>query len=194
MTYSEEYKGFTIEIDQEQYYDEFYDPRRNGDTLGQMVCFHRRYSLPNETSYKESAFDSWDEVEARICKDFDIAVILPIFAYDHSGFWMSTKVEQGWYHYRWDGGRVGFIFATKQDVRKWFDVKRITKAIDEQVTEILRQEVVYYSAYTSGEVYQCSIKDENDEFVDGMGGFFDVETAIASAKEQIDLTLDKVTA
>lgn len=182
----EDYKGYTIEVTLEEYVDEFFDPRRDGDNLGTMVCFHNRYSLPNETDLSSDDYTSWQEVEEAIGRKYDVVALLPIFAYEHSGFWVSTKVEPYWWHYAWDGGRIGVIFATKQDTRKWFGYKHITRDIVVQTIERLRHEVDEYCSYASGELYATAVLDADGEEVDTCTGFTSLDDALQAGKEFID--------
>jgi len=122
------------------------DPRQD-DNLGKMLCFHRRYSLGDKHDYKSYDYNSWEEMKSHIIKDNDVLVILPLYLYDHSGITMNTTG----FGCPWDSGQVGWIFATKKDVRQWYNLKKITKPYIDKVREILLGEVKMYDRYLTGE-------------------------------------------
>ena len=92
-----------------------FSPLEN-DNLGTMVCFHRRYELGHPHNYRSEDYGGWNEVREAIIKDHDVAVILPLFLFDHSGITLSTTADQ----FRacdsagWDWGCVGFVYASKR--------------------------------------------------------------------------------
>ena len=109
----EEYKGFTITIEQDEYTE---DPRKEWDHVGTMVCFHNRYDLGDKHNYSdpEDALREILEIEWDYDDDYEInelwdklekvAYVLPLFLYDHSGITMNT----GGFSCPWDSGQVGF--------------------------------------------------------------------------------------
>lgn len=164
------------------------DPRE-WDNLGKMVCFHRRYNLGDKHEYRHEDYNGWEEMKEAIVKEEDAVVILPLFLYDHSGITMSV----GDFGDRWDSGQVGWIYASRKDVREWYNVKRVTKHIVERVESALRSEVETYDAYITGEVYSYSVyeiqvcdKDhEHLHFKDGCGGYYDLNECIEEAKSYL---------
>ena len=146
-------------------------PRTFCDPLGSMVCFHGRYNLGDEHD-----FDSPEEFRECI-NEKDIAVILPLYLYDHSGITMSTTP----FSCSWDSGQVGWIYVTKETVRKEFGVKRISKKLIKRLTKYLTGEVEVFDQYLTGEVYgfqlvkktTCgSCMDTLEEVVDSCWGFY----------------------
>jgi hypothetical protein len=178
-----EYKGYTINIFPD---DHPPDPREEFDHLGTMVCFHRRYDLGDQHDFRNpNEFAEFLKEEKPIC--------LPLYLYDHSGITISTKSErfracdpQGW-----DWGMLGYIYATKEDVRKEYGVKHVTRKILEKVTKLLQSEVQEYDHYLTGNVYGYEItKGERQagEVIDSCWGFFGYpeDDMIAAAKAVID--------
>ena len=98
-------------------------PRTSCDNLGTMICFHNRYNLGDKHEYSSSSFNNWNELKEQIKKDHDIAVILPLYLYDHSGITISTEP----FSCNWDSGQIGWAFVSKETVRKELDYKRIPK-------------------------------------------------------------------
>jgi hypothetical protein len=167
--------GRVLEI---HYDEDASDPRKEFDNLGTMICFHRRYSLGDDHNYDSNDFDGWNAIEARIRKDNDVAVILPLYLYDHSGITMNTTG----FHCPWDSGQVGFIFIAKDKVRYEYSVKRISRKLRERVAGYLRSEVETYDQFISGQVYGYVVREaptvdedgdeiEGDE-VDSCWGFY----------------------
>lgn len=160
-----EYKGYEIKI----YIDEFNEDPREWDNLGTMICFHKRYNLGDKNDLNSEDFEGWDDLESYIQKEYDASVILPLYMYDHSGITIRTYP----FSCRWDSGQIGFIYVSKEDVRKEFEVKRISKKIRDKVERILLSEVNIYDQYVRGDVYGYIINDPiTEEHVDSCWGFF----------------------
>ena len=136
--------------------DEPLNPRTEWDNFGHMVCFHKRYDLGDEGhGITESDFESWDELENFLRREKMAAVILPVYMYDHSGI----TIRCGSFHDRWDSGQIGFIYATREDIRKNWNVKRATKDLLEQARKLLLAEVGEYDDYLTGNVYGYVLED-----------------------------------
>lgn len=152
------------------------NPRTAWDNLGTMVCFHKRYDLGDNHNYSSSDYDSWDEMEKAIIKQEDVAVILPLYLYDHSGITMNTTG----FSCGWDSGQVGFIFVSRETLRKEYSVKRISNKIVEKATKLLIGEVETYDQYICGDVYgfkvfkveTCDNGCEHEEEIDSCWGFY----------------------
>ena len=113
-----------------------------------MVSFHRNCSLPNESDYDKNDFPSFSEMRKQFEKEFDIACILPIWLYDHSGVSLSTSRTC-----QWDSMQVGFIYITKQALRIQHKCKNITKKILKLAEENLEAEIDIYGKYMNGDAY-----------------------------------------
>ena len=127
-------------------YDAYPDsPRVEGENLGKM----RLDRLPRRTSHME-------EVDTT-----DIAIDIPVYIYSHSGDTISVKP----FSCPWDSWRAGSIVATRQDILKAFNKKRLSKKMLEQVRKVLEWEVETYDMYLRGEVYSLDIyyKGEQQE-------------------------------
>jgi len=175
MNNNERYKGYEIVLEQDN------DPMnpREDDNLGTMLCMHRNYSLGDDP--KAGREEISDHLEGR---KKDIAISLPLYLYDHSGITISTSP----FSCPWDSGIVGTIFVNKEKVRKWYGIKRITKAVEQKVVESLKSEVKVYDDYLTGNVY-CMFIKKDDEILESMGGWWGdsgLKDAIAEAKSTID--------
>ena len=127
---------------------------REYDNLGSMVCYHRRYDLgdkdphlPGHYSghYKPTPrdFSGWGEMQKYLEKAHDLAVCLPVYMYEHGGIAVSTKP----FSCPWDSGRIGFIFVSKEKLRKEYGVKRITASLVSKATCRLITEIELYNQY-----------------------------------------------
>ena len=152
---------------------------REDDNLGTMVCFHSRYNLGDKHDFSRE--------EAReFLKSKEICVSLPLYLYDHSGITMNTSG----FSCRFDTCCVGFTYVTKEQVRKEYGVKRITKEVIEKVTKVLEGEVETYDQYLRGDVYgyeiyevtTCSEGHEHEKFVDSCWGFYGEEYCMTEAE------------
>ena len=161
-------------IENEKYKLEIFDDLnpcspREFDNLGTMVCFHRRYNLGDETELKSSDFSSWEELESYLYKEENALIAIPVFMYDHSGLWINTTG----FSCPWDSGQVGYIYISKEKVRREYSCKRISKKLKKMIREMLCSEVDLYNDYLSGNVYGFTLTDkENAEEIDSSCGFY----------------------
>jgi hypothetical protein len=168
--------------------DENPESPREWGNMGTMICFHRRYNLGDKHNF------SVEEAE-KMVKGEDICVSLPLYLYDHGGITMST----GSFSCKWDSGQVGWIFVTKEQVRKEYNVKRITKDIVKKVTRVLEGEVETYDQYLTGDVYGyrvskidvCDKGCEHKEQVDSCWGYYGEENAQEEGERTLEYYLNK---
>lgn len=154
-----------------------FDPRE-WDNLGHMVCFHRNYNLGDKHDFADP--EEFMEYLTREDKKNNI-IARPLYLFDHSGITMNTG---GFYHcdpQGWDWGKVGYIYVTKEEVRKEFNVKQVHPALREKVLNILQGEVEEYDTWLRGEIYGYMIEElvscdccghTEEVHIDGCGGFF----------------------
>ena len=150
---------YTVKIE----HDDCLESPREWDNLGTMACFHRRYNLGDEHDL------SIEEVQEIYASDKYIS--LPLYLYDHSGITMNTTG----FSCPWDSGQVGIIFVSKEDVRKEWSVKRISKKLEAKILDNLRGEVETYDQYLTGDVWGYVIEDEDGEHIDSCWGFYGQE-------------------
>lgn len=177
-----EHAGMTITIEQEQ---DMESPREWG-RLGKMVCFHRRHNLGDKHEYDSDDYSGWSSLRDAIEKDEDVALILPLFLYDHSGLRMKVGSFQGLLpqgHAEFDSGQVGFIYVTKDALRKECNVKRIAKKTLEHARQVLESEVSAYDQFLSGDVWVYDVKDENGDVIDSLGGMYGYDYCLTEAKK-----------
>lgn len=175
---TENYKGFKISI----YQDCDGDSPRDWDNLGTMVCFHKRYNLGDEHEYRHEDYSGWAALEAAIQKNENAAVVLPMYMYDHSGITINTTG----FNCPWDSGQIGFIFVSKDSLRKEFGVKKLSQKHYADARKILVQEVNTYDQFLRGDVYYFSVEDAEDNQIDSCGGIYGYEYCLAKAKAEVD--------
>lgn len=187
------HKGYRIEV----HHDEYAENPRNDCNVGLMALDHKRYTLPWEIKRlsqgspcytdehgDEQRCQSWDDVRTAIEQALgdDLVVILPVYGYQHSGFYLSTAVEGEWFHYAWDGGQLGWIVATRQTLTEAglsFETEEDKAEIEKQ----LRGEVHTYSQFINGDVYFYVVKDGDGEVVDSCSGYYGYDACLEAAKE-----------
>jgi hypothetical protein len=152
--------------------DDMLSSPRDWDNLGEMICFHGRYQLGDKHSIDHRDFDGWESMEAFLSKTYP--VMLPMYLYDHSGITVRTTP----FSCRFDSGQIGFIVASRENIKKWYNVKRLTKKVLERAEEALRQEVSTYDSFISNDVYGYNVEDEAGEIVDSCGGIIGVENVL----------------
>lgn len=169
------------------------NPCEEFDMLGTMVCCHSRYILGHK-QYKngaEAIYDTLYELGCPITESMDndyayeldsnefyekysnkideYAIALPLYLYDHSGITMNTTG----FHCPWDSGQVGFIYVSKENVRKEFNKKRISLQLRHKVLNLLKGEVKLYDQYLTGDVYGYNIDDPyTGEHIDSCWRFY----------------------
>lgn len=151
---------------------------REWDNLSHIWCWHRRYRLGDDDKNKpdEREFNTWQEMAEHIEKTQHPLHVRMIRMYDHSGIALSLGTGYP-FNDAWDSGWVGFIFVTKEDVRKNYMVKRITKEISDRAFKCMLAEFETYDAYVRGEVYGYKVTcvnpdtDEEEE-IDSCWGFY----------------------
>lgn len=147
---------------------------REDDNYGIMFCSHSRYDLGDE-QIQEGEFGSWDEIEEYLVKEREAVIVLPLYLYDHSGISISTRSFIGRaQHARWDSGRVGFVYTTREQIEMLMGWKRLTKSRLAQIEKYLVGEVETYNLYLMGDVYGYSIEIDG-EHKESCWGFFGLE-------------------
>ena len=150
--------GLTLKIETDE---DPRNPRKEFDNLGTMACFHNRYTLGDDHTL---SIEEVKEIE-----DSKKYISLPIYLYDHSGITMRTTP----FSCPWDSGKIGIIYVSKEQIRKEYNWKLITKKRLEKIEGYLKGEVEMYNQYLTGEVYGYTItNDETGEEIDSCGGFY----------------------
>ena len=151
-------------------YDNYPDnPRKVWDCMGEFLVDASCRYIDNESSIKLD-FSGKNDDEKTLDNNPDVMAYLPVYVYDHSGACMNTTG----FSCPWDSGQIGWLICTRAGLRRagYGDWKRITKKRRELIENWLRNEVITYSAYMSGDVYGYVIKDAAGNTQDSVWGFY----------------------
>lgn len=140
------------------------DPRKEFENFGTFFGFHPNYGSPDTPP------DS-DPQKARKIAESSDNVCMQVWLYDHSGTcYKATRVGNP-FHCPWDSGLFGFIYVSKEDIRKEFGCKKVGPNIRKKVESILAAEVDTYSAWANGEVYGWEVVDAEGTRLDSCWGY-----------------------
>ena len=151
------------------------NPRTAWDNFGHMICFVNRYSIGDKHNM------SGDELKEII--ESENTFSLPVFVYIHSGITVNTSG----FSCPWDSGQAGYIYVTKEEIRKEYGVKKISAKLTKRVYDILKSEVETYDQYLTGSVYGFVVEHDEKGVVDSCSGFYGsvrdcLQEGIASAE------------
>lgn len=187
MYYSDEpveYKGYTIKFRLDE---DAEDPRVNMSSLGHMICFHPRYTLGDKHNMSK------EELLEMVMRSDVLS--LPLVIYDHSGLGMSTGRNSYPYNCPWDSSHVGYIYVTKEELRKEYGVKNVTRKITDLAYKILHAEVELYHSWLSGDVWGWEVEDGQGNEVDSCWGYYgwddNIEYMIEMGKEAVDWRIEQ---
>lgn len=152
------------------YDDDTVNPRENQENLGEILYHNRSRNILGDRAT--------NNIEMELKAQSKDNVALPVFTYIHSGIAMNTTG----FTCPWDSGQSGIIYATKENIRKWFNCKNVTKKTIEKVKRIFEGEIKEFAAYLNGEVYGYEIKKRNGEVVDSCWGYYDFDFCLNEAK------------
>lgn len=183
MIEKREVNGFTVEF----HYDEDAESPRSWTHGCELVLSHRRYDLPNDAGIRFDDFAGWGEVAAHLKEHEGALVVMPVYAYEHSGIALRAA-DADPFHDPWDSGVLGLAYVTPKN---WEETQGgVFSGSDgdiEQAKRLIKSEVDVYGMYLNGECYWYAIKDFDGEVVDSCGGYIgfdDVEKeAVRLAKE-----------
>lgn len=167
--------------------DEDVESPREGENLGVMICWHRRYNLGDKHNFSEprdfmvSLVEKYADEEVEEIDELtddelmniiaDHIVILPLFLYDHSGITMKTSS----FNDRWDSGQVGWIYASKKRFRDETGYTESELFNQGLAQEMLIGEVEDYDKFLTGDVYGFVLEDEFGDVKDSCWGFYGLE-------------------
>ena len=125
-------------------------------------------------------------------KKSDIAISYPITKHEHGG---EIRLSLGGEIGCWDRDMIGFIYVTKEQVRTWYGVERITKSIVQHAKTCLQAELDILSAWLNGECYGWQVKEyaltddgldwEEVGVLESCWGYFDQSHAIADMQDML---------
>ena len=152
-------------------HDESPESPREWDNLTRMVCFHQKYWLGDQTTYKKDDFNNWGELEAAIIRQERPLIIKPLYMYDHSGVTIRTSS----FGDRWDSGQIGYVWINPKNIDTIGTTMKDNETWDTYIERrdlYLENEVSVYDAYVQGNVYGYRIVDEDGDEQDSCYGFY----------------------
>lgn len=136
--------------------------------------------------------EHWENIrrEQLKLKKSDIAIAYPITQYGHGEISLSLGYKSGW-----DRGVVGFVYVTKEQLRTWYGVDRITKSISGHAKTCLQAELDLLATWLNGNCYGWHIKEyvlmddgldwEKVGTLESCWGYFDKEQALGDMKDML---------
>lgn len=177
------YKNYSIKIENDVSAE---NPINDMDFLGTFIMFHKKYSFghKNLENFTPKSLEKY-------CNKKDI-IALPVYMYDHSG--ITIKTNQFSCH--WDSGKIGYIFASKEKVKKEYNVKKISAKLKTKIFEYLNGEIQLIDNYLTGNVYGYTILDNKENELDSCWGFYgynhEKSGLLELAKSTIDSTIKHI--
>jgi len=131
------------------------DPRKQ-DNLGTMlVLYERRYIPGDKTDLNPDKFCTFDDLESYLIHFKGAEVILPLYYLFHDDKF-SIKTQPFYEDLGgWDSGKVGFIYATYEKIKKFYGNYRPS---DKEIEDVLKHEVETYNNYLEGNVYMILLE------------------------------------
>lgn len=178
-------RGFSVEIFADDCVTE--NPLEWSDTV--LVTAHRRSDFGGIRLpfYACSIEDAFDEHLADNGLERRDVIWEPVYLYDHSGYALSTSP----FGDRWDSGQLGFIYASRANIRQEFGIKRISAKLEQRMIMRLQAELKLVENWLNGEIYGYHIPALDE----CCGGFFscdhDRSGLIAAATEAIDYEIKR---
>lgn len=168
--------------------DELSENPRKWCNLGTIVASHPRYYLGDDNGrsdavqiitdhFTQAQLDAMDFDEkdmqslAAALEATQKVVMWPMYSYEHGGIAISLNP----FNCNWDGGCPGFVFVTKETLRKEYGWVRITARRKSEVRKIMDSEINTFNQYLNGDVWGYQALDETGEVVDACWGFYGFE-------------------
>lgn len=178
------YEDYQINVYRDEYAD---SPRDNCDYTSRFWCNHRSYRFGSGDSRIEEIVD--DEKHTLTKEFLHDYIYVPVYMYDHSSQTISTHPFSD----PWDSGLFGILAESKEEIKKEFGCKIVTKKLRERIIKRLTWEVEEVDDWLTGEVYGYTVTPVGDTETEldscwGFYGKFDkIEGDIMEyAKEWID--------
>ena len=113
------------------------------------------------------------EVVARLYKDGNVYAI-PLFVSSETSLDYTPTLEFTTV-YSSDRDFVGFAFATREEIYRWFNTKRITKSIEQEILTMVNRELSIYNEYLKGATYYYVIKTAEGTEIDRGIDFYELD-------------------
>ena len=181
-------------------YDQHATTPREGDNLGTiLIAPNKAHWIANRDSAVDtsiplgnSPFEHWENLrrEQLKLKKSDIAIAYPITKYEHGEISLQLGYTKGW-----DYTVSGFVYVTKETIRREYGVKRITKSMLNNAKNCLQSELDMLTAWLNGNCYGWQIKEytptddgldwKEVDVLDSCWEYFDKEQALDDMKDAL---------
>jgi hypothetical protein len=145
------------------------NPREDSYHSSVIIYSSDRYLLGDKKVERETNVSTRDNI------------VLPVYAYIHSGVALNTTG----FSCPWDSGQSGWIYESKEAIRKEFGVKRISPKLRKTIEDRMKAEIEEFNTYLSGEVYGFVIENPKGEEVDSCWGFYGNDWETNGMKDSI---------
>ena len=173
---------------------------REGDNLGTILIAPRLShwaaspdsAVDTSIPFGNNPYEHWDNIrrEQLKLKKSEIAIAYPITKYQHGEIFLQLGHKSGW-----DYAALGFVYVTKETLRKEYGVTRITKSVIARAESCLQSELNMLTSWLNGECYGWQIKEyaltddglawEEVDVLDSCWGYFDKEQARGDMKDML---------
>lgn len=182
-------------------YDQHATNPRECDNLGTiLIAPNKAHWIANRDSAVDTSiclgknpYEHWENLRRKQLnlKKSDIAIVYPITKYEHGEISLQLGYKSGW-----ERGVVGFVYVTKETIRKCYGVDRITKSIIERTKDCLQDELDMLTGWLNGDCYGWQIKEyaltddgldwKEVDTLDACWGYFDKEHASGDMQDMLN--------
>lgn len=133
---------------------------------------HTKQGTEKIKSEKSTLCEIVTEVVACLYKEGDIYAV-PLYVIPNQSLDYYPTLEFTTI-YGSDRDFVGFAFATREDIYRWFNTKRITKSIEQEILAMVNRELTIYNGYLKGATYHYVINTADGEELDCGSDFYEL--------------------
>ena len=193
-------------VQAELIYDQHAANPRDCDNLGTILIAPNKAhwvaspdsAVDTSIPFGKNPYEHWENLrrEQLKLKKSEIAIVYPITKYEHGEISLQLGYKQGW-----DYTVSGFVYVTKETLRKCYGVDRITKSIIERAKNCLQAELDLLTSWLNGDCYGWQIKEyartddgldwEEVDTLDSCWGYFDKEQALDDMQNMLNNQLTK---
>lgn len=153
--------------------DNWAESPREWDNLGKIFVGNRCQYVRNEmTDLDFSDWSSGNKEEDREKLEKMGYLVYPLSVYDHSGWTIRIAEMSGW-----DCGMIGWYLIDKEQAKKDWKWKKLTRKRLEHLDQIAESEIKTLDDWAQGNVWEFTLF-RNDEEVDTCGGFYGDEDEV----------------
>ena len=140
--------------------DELLSWQVSGAKFASALKRYRLFDNEKQLAGEETPEKDFKRVLAQEDLTLNDVIYFEIYAYIHGDIALSLSG----FSCPWDSGFAGYIYFTKEDLRRFYNVKRITKKIKEQVEEAVKCAIDDFNSKVTENIISV-----NDEVI---GGYF----------------------